>query len=1608
MTTRYEYSTGTLTDPALQHNIIAIIDANGQIFLENDYGLESGLLSYNRVTRQRQGNGETIFDYGDVVEDFNLPYEVYQRPAHQTIVTERTGYSVRYLFNSYGNKVLEEKFARINGQPKLISTHYRYNKDGNLIGTISPEGVITQFLYSRDYFERKTSVGQDYRDIDDPHLDFKTRQSFNRLLVTVRRGRYYSIVSLNLSQGLWSDIFPDIYDTSTEDVIQKTTYEEDNGQLLTTSDPRHTYSADLDFNEPADYDRHLTRYTYSPNTSSQFHLLHTIESPSITSADGTVTGTAISKITSYDERGRILEKIDTQGLVTQMTYYNSQAGSMEGFLKETVLDPVQLSIKTAVDRDQLGRVIRNYSPKYFEGTDGRYVTKSEYNTLDQVLSVTTSLPFEFRSIRRYNRVGNVIEESFERKRSDNTPFEEPLLVNTYRYDEEFNVIKTTLGDRHYISHKKWRRVFDMAGRLLIEISPSGRKSKVYYNELSLVGKTVNDYGRTSATNKFYYDADGRRIRSINLMRIEAKFFYDSLNRLIESQDSLGNKRIFTYDKLGNVLIDRFFEKRNEKFYLLTRFECTYDELGRLTKKSLNVFDNPVEVIGGEIDVQTAFVQHGPGELQTTSYFYDKNGGVIKVVNPSGRSIIKTEYDKVGRRVKVIDAYDNEVIYLYDKNSNIVRSDKMEVIRALPNNEVIRHRYFASTYEYDELDRLIRQTDSLGNQHNYEYDSLNQMTKVIDPLTNTIEMEYDIFGRLTQTTRFLKEESGPHPLVIVNNGYVHDLDDNVIEQTDSLGRLTKFLYDSMGRRVSIVLPDSSHDAYTYNKSSQLVSYKDRNGLSQYYLYDAMGRLINLIIDDTNLSPGVSIEGSRTNLYSYDGLGRTIHMKNEVCEYTIFYNSLGLTTEEDFNYIASENPSNPMQFSIKRYYDMNNSLSDIVYPSGRKIRYSRDFLNRIISVEQLSKGLSYPGDNSIPENLIIMSVEYEGSQRRRINRHNRTSTQFHYDRGGRMIEINHTYSNLLLSHLQYLYDAIGNVRQRHEQNGDNHETKVLHYDSLYRISNVSRIEANSINNLEFLYPATNLLPEVIPDTQSQMNALVQENLPNTTGYVYDNVGNRLKKTESNQVIEEYIPNDSDQYEAINGSLLEYDAMGNLIEDEMWKYGYDYRNQLSSIRRKDNGATTKFYYDPLGRKILEIRDNHYKTLVYDGWNVIEEYSGNDLHSSIVLDESIDNVIQVAANNANFWIYPDILKSVTHVMKGEEEYQYYGYDEFGKTITPIEETVLENRFAGKRFLSDVEKYDFPFRTYDPKTGRFIQRDPLGYIDGSNLYTYALNNPQSTIDPFGTHREDIKQVYGGVEVPYDLWRSQMSGGEKPLRTYLEQRRITARRLFEGNKELQEDPDILITKPYYEEYNFANGAMERLEEETKRDLQEYMDTRYEEWVEDMRRIRTANVVGEFIVRGMVHTVSVFAGPAGPFVRELAMANDGPASLDRGIPSIGPSSMGGGGGGGRGPLGRGGGAPPPGGGRGGRLDKRGRAREVSGKPMRESKFVAMAEKFLGPNPREVPVGSGRHVSADGLRQVRYGVHETGKGLHHGHFEKYDIPASQGGRVIINVSVPIVRD
>jgi len=41
-------------------------------------------------------------------------------------------------------------------------------------------------------------------------------------------------------------------------------------------------------------------------------------------------------------------------------------------------------------------------------------------------------------------------------------------------------------------------------------------------------------------------------------------------------------------------------------------------------------------------------------------------------------------------------------------------------------------------------------------------------------------------------------------------------------------------------------------------------------------------------------------------------------------------------------------------------------------------------------------------------------------------------------------------------------------------------------------------------------------------------------------------------------------------------------------------------------------------------------------------------------------------------------------------------------------------------------------YRWYNPASGRFLQRDPIGILGGLNVYVYAGNNPLLRTDPFG------------------------------------------------------------------------------------------------------------------------------------------------------------------------------------------------------------------------------------------------------------------------------------
>jgi RHS repeat-associated protein len=88
-------------------------------------------------------------------------------------------------------------------------------------------------------------------------------------------------------------------------------------------------------------------------------------------------------------------------------------------------------------------------------------------------------------------------------------------------------------------------------------------------------------------------------------------------------------------------------------------------------------------------------------------------------------------------------------------------------------------------------------------------------------------------------------------------------------------------------------------------------------------------------------------------------------------------------------------------------------------------------------------------------------------------------------------------------------------------------------------------------------------------------------------------------------------------------------------------------------------------------------------------------------------------------------------------ERYAYTAYGEL--TILAPNRTLratssFQNRYTytGREWDAGLSLYYFRARWLEPKAGRFIGRDPLGYVDGMGLYSYLHSGPLGTLDPLG------------------------------------------------------------------------------------------------------------------------------------------------------------------------------------------------------------------------------------------------------------------------------------
>ena len=136
--------------------------------------------------------------------------------------------------------------------------------------------------------------------------------------------------------------------------------------------------------------------------------------------------------------------------------------------------------------------------------------------------------------------------------------------------------------------------------------------------------------------------------------------------------------------------------------------------------------------------------------------------------------------------------------------------------------------------------------------------------------------------------------------------------------------------------------------------------------------------------------------------------------------------------------------------------------------------------------------------------------------------------------------------------------------------------------------------------------------------------------------------------------------------------------------------------------------------------------------------------MQAEYVTGAGLDEILTMERAGPKYFYHYDGLGSVTELTdKYGVVKENYTYDPYG--MPSITNSAVGNpyRFTGREFDEESGIYHYRARQYDPKIGRFLQRDPIGYYDSMNLFAYVNNNPVNYKDPHGEYLVYV----GGVVV---------------------------------------------------------------------------------------------------------------------------------------------------------------------------------------------------------------------------------------------------------------------
>jgi RHS repeat-associated protein len=587
-------------------------------------------------------------------------------------------------------------------------------------------------------------------------------------------------------------------------------------------------------------------------------------------------------------------------------------------------------------------------------------------------------------------------------------------------------------------------------------------------------------------------------------------------------------------------------------------------------------------------------------------------------------------------------------------------------------------------------RIIRQGPGLYTREYFTYDAYGNVLSYQDPAGRTTAFTYNL-GRMTSASRTLSDQTE----VRIDIGYDNQF--NTLSITDALDRAVEACkLDSADRVIAVTNLEEQVMTVDYTVAGFLDQIERFDGTVLKVGYSNRGLLNSLQYDYDEQTQSAAL----TSSYTYRNNGQLHYAINEAGTVECTYDAAGrpftddgaapgpvdAVVEYDFDPVGSLVYLAHLGGEYDATYDDAERLDTLDGPEGL-FEYSYNQANGLVAEIEYPNGVtafySYDGFDR------ITGIEYEDDTQTTLR--------------------SRTYTHNLLNLITNVVDETG-------------DSIRYTYDELDRLNVAQYVVGGQLDDkFEYYYDLAG------------NRTLTKFNGASTTWMIDDDNGdsNRLESWGS-------------------GTDILYDDAGNVewmefADSRELDLTWNARYQLTAVK-VDDVPTESYTYDALGRRVSTTAGATTTYYVYSGMDVVAETdAAGNLLRSYVHGPGVDDILAMTIHSGpsagTYFYLKDHLGSVMALTDEDGDIvESYAYDPYANITArnaqgqPLSASAYGNRytFQGREYAWSTGLYYFRARWYEPVTGRWLSKDPIGIGGGLNQYVAFRNNAILLCDPDG------------------------------------------------------------------------------------------------------------------------------------------------------------------------------------------------------------------------------------------------------------------------------------